>query len=110
MVLPWKRCAPLRTTTYSAMSIANAMSVRRAATKERSGAYRATLTCDESENRRAITVTTEARERTHYDREKVSVESRDMSTGCTARPRVAPGPAMVTFDPDVSSESLTIAE
>ena len=39
------------------MSIANAMVVRRAAMKERSEANRASVTCDESENRRAIKVT-----------------------------------------------------
>lgn len=42
---------------YRAMSIANAMRVRRAAMKESSEANRASVTCDERENRRAINVT-----------------------------------------------------
>jgi hypothetical protein len=64
---------------YRAMSIANAMRVRRAAMKESSEANRASVTCDERENRRAINVTPAA-------------------TGCTARPRVAPGPMVTLFE------------
>lgn len=41
---------------YSAMSIANAMRVRRAAMKARSDEHRASVICDERENRRAIKV------------------------------------------------------
>jgi hypothetical protein len=41
---------------YSAMSIANAMRVRRAAMKEMSDENRTSVICDERENRRAIKV------------------------------------------------------
>jgi hypothetical protein len=81
---------------YRAMSIANAIRVRRAAINERSDANRASVTCDERENRRAIKVTPAAAVGTHQHWESASTEDRDMPTGCTAKPRVAPGP-MVTF-------------
>jgi hypothetical protein len=45
---------------YRAMSIANAMRVRRAAMEERSDAKRASVTCEERESRRAIKVTAAA--------------------------------------------------
>jgi hypothetical protein len=48
---------------YRARSIENAMRVRRAAMKERSDAKRASVTCDERDNRRAIKVTPAATER-----------------------------------------------
>ena len=41
---------------YSAMSIANEMSVRRAAMKASNDAHRTSVICDERENRRAIKV------------------------------------------------------
>ena len=41
---------------YSAMSIANEMSVRRAAVKARSDENRTSVICDERDNRRAIKV------------------------------------------------------
>lgn len=41
---------------YSAMSIANAMRVRKAAMKAMKGVSRAIVTCDERENRKAIKV------------------------------------------------------
>lgn len=41
---------------YSAMSIANAMRVRRAAMKASNDAHRTSVICDERENRRAIKV------------------------------------------------------
>ena len=50
---------------YRAMSIANAMRVRKAAMKERIMENRASVTCEERENRRAIKVTTVAIVETH---------------------------------------------
>ena len=41
---------------YSAMSVANAMMVRRAAMKERSDVNRTSVICDERENRRAVKI------------------------------------------------------
>ena len=52
-----RRCTLSCTIVYSAMSIANAMRVRRAAMKERNDANKASVTCDERDNRRAIKVT-----------------------------------------------------
>ena len=70
--------------------------------KERREANRAIVTCDDSENRRAIKVTPAARA-THQHWETASAENRDMPTGCTARPRVAPRPIVISFEPDESS-------
>ncbi len=42
---------------YSAMSIAKAMRVRRAAMKARNDAIRTSVTCDEKDNKRAIKIT-----------------------------------------------------
>jgi hypothetical protein len=50
---------------YRAMSIANAMRVRKAAMKERIMENRASVTCDERENRRAIKITAVAIVETH---------------------------------------------
>lgn len=51
---PSRLCTLLCTIAYSAMSIANAMRVRSAAMKARNVASMANVTCEESENRRAI--------------------------------------------------------
>jgi len=68
-----------RTITYREMSIAKAMSVRMAARKDRSEAMRTSVTCDEKEHKSATKVTPAA-------------------TGCTARPRVAPGPMVILLE------------
>ncbi len=57
-----------RTLIYRTMSIAKATRVRGPAMKERSDANRATVTCDETVNRRAIKVTTVAAVETHQCR------------------------------------------
>jgi len=74
----------LRRITNREMSIPKAIRVRKAARKERNVASRASMTCEENENRKAIKVTTAA-------------------TGCTARPRVAPGPIVTMLERDTSS-------
>jgi len=65
------------------MSIAMATRVRRAATNERNDANMASVTCEESDSRRAIKVAPAA-------------------TGCTARPRVALTPMVMLFEVDSS--------
>jgi hypothetical protein len=47
---------------YRAMSIAKAMRVRRAATKDRSDAKRVKVRCEEKEHRKAIKVTPAAKD------------------------------------------------
>jgi hypothetical protein len=69
---------------YSAMSIANAMRVRRAAMKAKSDENRTSVICDERDNRRAIRVA-------------------PVANGCTARPRVESDPIVTLFEADMSS-------
>jgi hypothetical protein len=51
----------LCTIAYRAMSIARAMRVRKAAMTERADDHRASVTCEERDNRKAIRVATAAR-------------------------------------------------
>jgi hypothetical protein len=91
----------LRRITNREMSIAKARRVRKAARKERSIASKTSMTCEESEERRAINVTTAAIVRNSVSLLAGGIEvNGDVPTGCTARPRVAPGPIVTMFERD----------
>jgi hypothetical protein len=86
------------------MSIARAIRVRKAARKERSIASKTSMTCEESEERRAIKVTPVATVRNSVSASRrASRVKGDVPTGCTTRPRVAPGPIVTVFEKDVIS-------
>ncbi len=94
-------CTLLRRITNREMSIAKAIRVRKAARKERSIASMTSMTCEESEERRAINVTTAATVRNSVSAGGwASRVNGDVPTGCTARPRVAPGPIVTMFERD----------
>ena len=100
-----RRSTLSRTTIYNAMSIENAMRVRRAAMKEMKGANRAIVTCDEKRNiKRAIKVAPVAAVQCemHQCPERFRLTNRDMPNRCTARPRVEPDPIVTLFESDMS--------
>jgi hypothetical protein len=83
------------------MSIARAMRVRSAAMKERNIASMAIVTCEESENRRAIKVVpVAASDDAQYSLPGSGSGIVNVPTGCTARPRVAPAPMVAFFEVD----------
>jgi hypothetical protein len=101
---PSRLCTLLRMITYSAVSIANAMRVRSAAMKARNVASMASVTCEESENRRAIKAVPVAagddaqRSLPRSGRDENGIGN--VPTGCTARPRVTPAPIVAFLKVD----------
>lgn len=82
------------TNTYSAMSMAKAMSVSSAARKDANEARRITVTCVESESRNAMNVMAHAADRGSSISIFLMHDTVDAPTGCMARPRVQDAPTV----------------